>query len=392
MVDPSPIWSGASVRVPIHLEEAPCFYLGHRSARMEQYLWHQKTRSWRIHADSHHPWPGDLAQRLWLALLKLYDEQGRPEDGRVFYNVPELAGILGLGGASSGSMRARLTVGIEQLDSIRIYVHGAPLAGPAVAPSRAAHNMGRRITAGLDRTPVTLYRLLGGDGVSNFEEEGLKHQLPLFPLHGPRRIRRASMRQFSGYVTESLRGQGGRLVPDFAFSLPPYGLRLVRLLGKRANERPTLTISLESLAQALPAITMDGKPLRPFKLLERLDDAHERLVDSPFLARSPVIADGKITYRFGVDFVKARTLPARDEEWIRSLMIETCRHDHLQLYRRALLTIGREWMRGCLAEARALSSPDDLGENFASLLNSAIGRAEKDRRESRRAAPDQAAG
>lgn len=367
-------WEGGFIRAPLHLEEAPCFVLGHRSPQMTQYVWHQAARSWRIHGDSHHPWAGELAQRLWLAVLRLYDEQGRPADGRVFYNATEIAEILGISSRSNDT-RNRIALAIEQIDAIRIYVHGEPLPGPHVVPiSSALAAVPTDADLGDQRSPVTLYTLFGGEGQMFLEEEDFSRQLPLFPRQG-RGIPRAansSTRTLSNYVVESLRGQAGRLIPDFVFGLPPYAIRLVRLLGKRAYDRPSITISLSALAPALPALGLDGQYLRIAKFRERLDQAHEALVDVSFLKDVVTEDSGVLTYRFGPEFSgQRRPLSQREQEVVTTLCGALERPGNAAYYRRAVRSLGPDRVMACLTDAR-MEGASDLAASVGRRLREAM--------------------
>lgn len=340
------------IRVPIHLEEAPAFIFSARGGgvSLTQYRWEQGERTWRVHFDRHHPLPGDLAQRVWLALAYLYEEQNRPANGFVFYSATRIAEIIRLS-RKSGDVRARIAIAIEQLDGLRVYVEGQPLAGPSVEPER------RRAGPGGPRE-TRLYSFLGGQGLST-QEETNHHQLYL-PLPGTARrdpSLRAS-RALSAYVVESLRGQHGRLVPDFVFGLrSAYAVRLTRLLGKRANGRPALTIGLGTLIPALPAVGVDGQPLAAKRLLQTLHRAHDELLACGFL-RDVTLEAGQLRYRFAGRHVAVPIeLSEHGESVVDELIAATGKATNRDYYRLCVAELGADRVNAALADTRATRVP-----------------------------------
>lgn len=271
------------IRVPTHLEEAPAFLLSTGSGRVvhiPRIQWVQGSdalgaggRTWVIRGDSEFGVAGALAQRVWLGLMALYDDQrhtvGVP--GVVFFTMRELMERAHIARSSAAIERVRRA--LVQIDALRIYVTGRPLSGP-LPP-----------TTGLGGTTY-VYSFTGGERVDVPDDEVMRHQLPLpHPdLAPPTRFARHSSVRLSQYVTESLAGQDGRTVEDWVFELDSaWAIRLVRLIGKRAYSKPSLVIGLRHLAPALPALTTTGEPMRQAALLRQLDRAHRDLYAYSFI-------------------------------------------------------------------------------------------------------------
>ena len=330
---------------------------------MTRYRWQQGERLWEVNFDRHRPLPGDLAQRTWLALAALYDEQGRPADGIVYYSLPRLGEILGVR-TSSGDNRDRLALAVEQIDGIRIYVTGPPLAGPpgeAIVP----------VTGRAARRQTQLYSFIGGRGVSAEPETG-DHQLYLIPPRGfsRRPSNYKSARALSSYVVESLRGQGGRIVPEFVFGLKSaYAVRLTRLLGKRANGQASLVIRPESLLPALPALGPTGDLLTLRSVGRTLERAHDELARHGFL-RDVTLEDGRFKYRFGSPFVAIPVeLSEFGESTVDELVAALGRPDNRAYYTRCVAELGSDRVRAALTDARAARVPNSdlarvLGANL----------------------------
>lgn len=284
------------IRVPTHLEEAPAFLLSTGSGRVvhiPKIEWRQGDdrlrgggrtrdregaghpgdggRTWVIRGDSEFGVAGALAQRVWLGLMALYDDQqhsvGMP--GVVFFTMRQLMERAHI--ARSKAASERVGQALVQIDALRVYVTGRPLSGP-LPP-----------TTGLGGTTY-LYSFTGGERVDVPEDEVMRDQISLPGLDPPQRFRRHSSVRLSQYVTDCLAGKEGRTVEDWVFELDSaWAIRLVRLIGKRAYTKPSLVIGLDVLSPALPALTTSGDPMKRGALLRQLDRAHRDLYAHSFI-------------------------------------------------------------------------------------------------------------
>lgn len=343
---------GWPIRVAVHLEEAPAFhFLTRRSSPLPAITWAQRERHWVVRGDSQVGIGGAFTQKLWLALLSIYEAERKRtgEVGVVYYSKSLLAERMRV--TRDGSSFEAMTIGLIQLDALRAYVTGKPLPGPDADETRP----GARSAAGGPRIEY-LYSFLGGEGL-DVEEEARANQLYLFPPDGRRRPRTWSRRRLGRYVVACLESQHARTVPDFVFDLKSgWAVRLVRLLGKRAYQDERLEISLGALLPAIPALTVGGTPLRPAKAIERLESAHEMLYRHGFI-RDVTISDGTVSYRFGVAHARRRTtLPEGYAAETLDVLVEVFGEERRRPWLADVVQeIGAERARAALSDARRLA-------------------------------------
>lgn len=295
------------IRVAVHLEEAPAFHFVPRRLQppIRVITWTQPDRSWVVRGDSEMGIGGHSTQRLWLALLSIYEAERRGgEPGVVYYSKRMLAERMRI--SRDGKNFKTIEEGLIQLDALRAYVTGQPLPGPDADEVR-------KLGPGGSAGPKIeyLYSFLGGDGL-DVEEEASKGQLFLFRPDGRRPRRNWSRRRLGRYVVACLDAQHARTVPDFVFDLKGgWAVRLVRLLGKRAYQKETLQISLAALLPAIPALMGSGAPLVGAKAREGLDRAHKELYEHGFITDAR-IENGSVSYRFGAAH-RTQAAPQLDE-------------------------------------------------------------------------------
>lgn len=344
------------IRVAVHLEEAPAFHFVPRErSTIPVIRWRQRERVWTIRGDSQLGFGGQFTQRLWLALMSLYEAERSQtgERGIVYYSKGLLAERMRV--PRTGEIFQAIETGLIQLDALRVYVNGNPLPGPdadEVRPLRpAAGQIGPQVEY--------LYSFLGGEGL-DVEEEAAGNQLYLFPPDGRRRPRVWSRRRLGRYVVACLEAQHARTVPDFVFDLKSgWAVRLVRLLGKRAYQDERLDISLASLLPAIPALSQGGMPLRAAKAIERLNTAHNALYGHGFV-RDVAIADGVVRYRFGAAH-RRRGAPLEEgfaSETVDLLMAVFGEERRRPWLIEVVREVGPERARAALSDARRLGGSD----------------------------------
>jgi hypothetical protein len=320
------------VRVVLDLEEAPCFaFLRAGERRPRRYRFVQGERVWEIENMA-----GELAQRLMLAFFVIADEQRGQQT--IHYSLPLVCEILRV--ERSNKTLDRIRVAVRELAGLNIYVRGAPLAGPSVDPLKAARG---------DRATY-LYRFIG-DTLVQMDERVGDAQLYLFPRRGQHTRLQSSIR-LSQYVAEALAQRRGRVVPDWIFELRHgYAVRLARLLGKRANGEPQLTIGRERLASAIPALGRDGQLMPWWRLQTPLERAHQALRGVGFISDVLERDDGALVYRFGAAAdARRERLSERDRDVVDDLVRATRSEQNRPFYVVCVRELGADRARAALSD------------------------------------------
>lgn len=291
--------------------------------------------------------PAAFEQDVYVALCKLYSEQGFPSDGRTWFSLYRLGKILNM--RLRGQQYKHLEKAVQTLGQVYFESHGAYYSKEAEC------------------------RIKGG--------------FPLFTKWNIRKVRRGSLTaerayvQFNQAIVGNLRSFYVKEIDlDLYFSLEEgeagegysrsaVAKKLYRLLNRRKMDALVLEIDLMNLARMIPLFQK-----YPSQLRRVIDPANALLKSRGFLKEVVVERTGKgrFQYTYEMATARAKRLDERDAYLLEELM-EILKDAHsLPFYRQVVQQIPHHLIRRCLGEVRVSSQMGEIrkspGAMFVDLL------------------------
>lgn len=340
------------IRVDLNLEELPWFVFSKKKVTEIRYDTSVTTpeglaqMTWVVRGGPL-GLPNAFEQDVYVALCKLYAEQGFPADGKTWFSLYRLGKILGM--RLRGHQYHHLETAIQTLGQVYFESQGAYYAKDAEC------------------------RVKGG--------------FPLFTKWNIRKLKSPDLRverafvQFNQSIVNNIRSlyvkeidlslylsleegstQGG-------FSRNAVAKKLYRLLNRRKMEALVLRVELMGLAKMIPLFQK-----YPSQIRRVIDPANDLLVKKGFLSEVVVEDDpsGRLVYTYELATARPKALDDRSAQLLEEMMQVFRDERSLPFYRQVVQTIPHHLIRRCLAEVRVSAQLGEIrksaGAMFVDLL------------------------
>jgi len=286
------IIKGQIIKVECNLEEYPFFLLSDRDAKNKNKITFERqiktsagkpiTQKWYVMANSNYGLPTSFDQDVFVTLMTIYNKQGCPKDGIVWFSFYKLVQIMDR--EEDGRIYDRLNESLERLTLTGIK-------------SENSFYLNKKETYLRHKKVFTLF--------TDLDSKGRDRRLELVGAV-PFWVKDTTIAlQMSKVLLESWKQNNIKSFnPELYFSLKSgQPKREYRLLDKKRYGKNTYEIGLEKYADLLPLTYR-----YPSEVMRYLDKSHKELQDAKFL-KDCELKQKKDGYKLILHFDESQVIP-----------------------------------------------------------------------------------